>query len=313
MKLTFLGTSSGVPSKQRNVSGCAVSFDNTKDWLLVDCGEATQHQLLHTELSPYRLSAILITHLHGDHCYGLPGLLASMAMAKKQAPLTLVAPEKVIAFVKATITYTELTLPFELIFIALETLNSRLELAFAYIDVVSLKHRVPSVGFKITERLIPRKLALAKLKNDNIESGSHYNLLQKGQDVTHNGQRLKSSDYSYSSWPPRKVVICGDNEKPSLLSNYITDIDALVHEATFTHADLRGIEFNTGHSDAKRIAEFAEQHQIKSLVLTHFSSRYHGEGMLDKLAEEAARYYSGKLILANDLMVLEIEKRAHFK
>ncbi|WP_444997439.1 MBL fold metallo-hydrolase [Aliikangiella sp. IMCC44359] len=95
MELIFLGTSSGVPTKNRNVSGLAIKMQKNKHWYLVDCGEATQHQILHTKLSIKYLEAIFITHVHGDHCYGLPGLLASMSMAGKTEMLTIVAPKNI--------------------------------------------------------------------------------------------------------------------------------------------------------------------------------------------------------------------------
>ena len=90
MQLTFLGTSSGAPTRQRNVSATAIQPERGRQWVLVDCGEATQHQLLRTHLSPLQLQAVLITHVHGDHCYGLPGLLASCQLNGRTAPLTLV-------------------------------------------------------------------------------------------------------------------------------------------------------------------------------------------------------------------------------
>ncbi len=92
MNLLFLGTSAGVPTKTRNVSGVALHESKGKGWYLVDCGEGTQHQVLHTKLTFHSLKAILITHVHGDHCYGLPGILASAAMGGRTAPLPLVAP-----------------------------------------------------------------------------------------------------------------------------------------------------------------------------------------------------------------------------
>lgn len=101
-ELTFLGTSSGVPTKQRNVSAVAVSLlgeqggvGKNSPWILVDCGEATQHQLLHTKLKPSTLKTILITHAHGDHCYGLAGLLASLSMHGRTEPLTIIAPQAI--------------------------------------------------------------------------------------------------------------------------------------------------------------------------------------------------------------------------
>ena len=92
MQLTFLGTSSGTPTRTRNVSGVALSIDERRDWYLIDCGEGTQHQILRTPLSLLSLRTILITHMHGDHCYGLPGLLASAELAGRTEPLTLIGP-----------------------------------------------------------------------------------------------------------------------------------------------------------------------------------------------------------------------------
>lgn len=308
MKIHFLGTSSGCPSLLRNVSATAVSFDSTKSWLLVDCGEGTQHQILKSELASYHLSVILITHLHGDHCYGLPGLLASISMAGRKEPVKLIAPQAVIDFVINTLAFTQMETGFDLKTIAIETLDDTLDLAFCSVQALTLKHRVPSYGFKITEQQIPRKLRIEKLKQDGIATGAHYNLLQKGFDAKYDGRTLSSSEYVFPSWQPRKVIICGDNEKPSLLTDYVADIDLLVHEATFTHADLHRVGHHTGHSDAKRIAEFAEKSQLPKLALFHFSSRYHGEGMLAPLEAEAQNYYSGQLVLAYDGLTLEIAK-----
>ncbi|MDP4486510.1 ribonuclease Z [Pseudoalteromonas piscicida] len=309
MKVHFLGTSSGSPSKQRNMSAAAVSFENTKAWVLIDCAEATQHALLHSELTLYHLEAICITHLHGDHCYGLPGLISSMALNSRKAPLKLIAPRAVIQFVQSCFTLTEVRLSFDLITIAFEEINDKLQLECCDIETIALQHRVPSVGYKLTEKCIPRKLKIDKLQLDGIASGGHYNLLQKGQDVEYQGRLLTSDDYSFYSWQPRVAIICGDNEKPGLLSQMIKEVDLLVHEATFTAADLHKVGFHTGHSDAKRIAQFAQLHQVPMLALTHFSVRYHGEGMLQPLIEEAKLHFSNALIIAEDGLIVDIPKQ----
>ncbi|WOX31330.1 MULTISPECIES: ribonuclease Z [Pseudoalteromonas] len=309
MKVHFLGTSSGSPSKQRNMSAAAVSFENTKAWVLIDCAEATQHALLHSELTLYHLEAICITHLHGDHCYGLPGLISSMALNSRKAPLKLIAPRAVIQFVQSCFTLTEVRLSFDLITIALEEINDKLPLESCDIETIALQHRVPSAGYKLTEKCIPRKLKIDKLQQGGIASGGHYNLLQKGQDVEYQGRLLISDDYSFYSWQPRVAIICGDNEKPGLLSQMIIGVDLLVHEATFTAADLHKVGFHTGHSDAKRIAQFAQLHQVPMLVLTHFSVRYHGEGMLQPLIEEAKLHFSNALIIAEDGLIVDIPKQ----
>ncbi|CAM3523417.1 MBL fold metallo-hydrolase [Pseudoalteromonas sp. CO342X] len=291
------------------MSAAAVSFENTKAWVLIDCAEATQHALLHSELTLYHLEAICITHLHGDHCYGLPGLISSMALNSRKAPLKLIAPRAVIQFVQSCFTLTEVRLSFDLITIALEEINDKLPLESCDIETIALQHRVPSAGYKLTEKCIPRKLKIDKLQQGGIASGGHYNLLQKGQDVEYQGRLLISDDYSFYSWQPRVAIICGDNEKPGLLSQMIIGVDLLVHEATFTAADLHKVGFHTGHSDAKRIAQFAQLHQVPMLVLTHFSVRYHGEGMLQPLIEEAKLHFSNALIIAEDGLIVDIPKQ----
>ncbi|ATC96686.1 ribonuclease Z [Pseudoalteromonas tunicata] len=310
MQIHFLGTSSGCPSLSRNVAATAVEFEHTKTWLLVDCGEGTQHQIMKSPLAAYHLGVILITHLHGDHCYGLPGLLASISMAGRKEPVHLVAPKKVIEFVEATLELTEMETAFSLIFTAWETLDNQqvLEFSSCLVTIHPLQHRVPCVGFKIIEKGVPNKLRIDELNAAGIGSGPHYNQLQRGQDVIYNHQLLKSADFTYPSWQPRKVLICGDNEKPSLLASVCQDVDLLVHEATFTSADLLRVGEHTGHSDAKRVAQFAEQCKIPKLALIHFSSRYHGPGMLEPLAQEAQQYYHGQLILAEDGLTLSISK-----
>ncbi|MCF2856038.1 ribonuclease Z [Pseudoalteromonas sp. SMS1] len=308
MQLEFLGTSSGSPTTYRNMSATAVRFEKSKQWLLVDCGEGTQHQILKSKLTLYQLSVICISHVHGDHCYGLPGLIASMAMSGRQAPVYMIAPKKVIEYLHATFALTDVSLPFDLKTTSIEEIHGRLEFDFCSVEVMSLKHRVPSYGFKVTEKLIPNKLRIAALKADGIPAGPHFNQLQKGLDVKFNGQTLCSQQYAFPSWKPRAVIVCGDNEKPSLLKPYICDVNLLVHEATFTHSDLMKVGKHTGHSDAKRVAQFAQSVQIACLVLTHFSVRYHGPGLLDKLKEEAQTNFEGELILANDGDIIDVPK-----
>ena len=138
LKLTFFGTSAGVPTKQRNVTALAVeslnpyasNIQNTtqskksRPWVLIDCGEGTQQQLLHTKLSLHQLQAICITHVHGDHCYGLPGLLASAAMSGRREPLIIVAPKAIATLLEAVALTTELYFPFVINFMAIEDLLS---------------------------------------------------------------------------------------------------------------------------------------------------------------------------------------------
>ncbi len=308
MKIHFLGTSSGCPSLSRNVSATGVQLDSTKSWLLVDCGEGTQHQIAKSQLNAYHLSTILITHIHGDHCYGLPGLLASISMSGRKELVTLIAPQAIIDFVLNCFELTEMEPGFELVTQPWEAITESVSAPGCEIEIMPLQHRVPSVGFKITETDVPRKLKLTKLAEANIESGPHFNALQKGIDVMYVGQQLKSEQFTYFSWRPRCIIICGDNDKPSLLENYVDGVDVLVHEATFMRCDLLKIAHYTGHSDAQRIAEFAQKVAVPTLVLFHFSSRYHGEGMLQGLEREAKTYFHNELVLAYDGLVFDVAK-----
>ncbi|BBN83961.1 ribonuclease Z [Pseudoalteromonas sp. A25] len=309
MQVQFLGTSSGSPSRYRNMSAVAISFDTSKQWMLVDCGEGTQHQILKTPLSPAKLAIICITHIHGDHCYGLPGLLSSMSLHGRSEPVTLIAPQKLINFIHASLALTDVNLGFDLYCHDVEALAGPLQLALCKIESIKLKHRVPSFGYKVTEAQVPKKLKIDQLQANNIESGPHYNTLQKGHNVDYKGTTLHAHQYTYDSYKPRVVIICGDNEKPTILSEYLNNVDLLVHEATFTHRDLLKVGTHTGHSDAKRVAEFAQKYGVKRLALTHFSVRYHGPGMLEPLKREALEHYQGDIHFAEDLMCLTIPKQ----
>ncbi len=304
MELIFLGTSAGSPTKRRNVSACALRKFGAKRWYLVDCGEGTQHQILHTKLSIMHLEAIFITHIHGDHCYGLPGLLASAMMSGRTEALSIVAPQAIQRFIEAVLETTELPLSFEIHFQSLESLDKTLKFRHFKVQKISLSHRVASVAYHFCETGIGLRLDVEKLNADKIASGPHWNLLQKGLDVEVEGQNLRSSDYTFVAHAPRKVIIGGDNDSPQLLAPFCEGLDVLVHEATYSQQMSDKIGPAPQHCSAKALAEFAQQQQLGNLIMTHFSPRYQyppSKGLLiTELEDEAKSYYSGQLHLAND-------------
>lgn len=305
MEIIFLGTSAGTPTKTRNVSGTVLKMASAKPWYLVDCGEGTQHQILHTNLSLLHLQAIFITHIHGDHCYGLPGLLASAAMLGRTTPLTIVAPASINKLITCIQTYSQLTLPYELNFFAIENINEKVELNDFYVDVIELSHGVPSFAFCFVEKNIDPKLDAHKLEKEGITQGPIWGTLQQGRDVTlPNGKTLISDNYFLEKRSPRKVIISGDNDNPSLLTDCSLQADVVIHEATYTDAVAEKVGKEFKHCTAGRIAKFAADSAVKNLILTHFSPRYQIDAKdgcsITDIETEAKSFYKGNLFLAND-------------
>lgn len=347
LTLTFLGTSAGMPTKHRNVTALAIECQNPyqssgqrnkkhRPWILVDCGEGTQHQLLETKLSLMQLQAILITHVHGDHCYGLAGLLSSMAMSGRKTPLTLIAPKPIAKLLDTLSLTTQLYFPFDIDFIAIEEMlaqantcpapdvsidlspfHHRLYFSNQHnldITIYPLSHRVPSYAFGLTQTTQRHQLNKDKLLQDGITPSILWGLLQQGLDVTHDGKRLFAQDYLHIEQERVRIVVGGDNDNPQLLAPAVTDAVLLIHEATYTQTvadkiakktQLTGID--PQHTSAKHIASFAQSEQLPYLILTHFSARY--QPFFDKdnttlnmahIDQEVRKYYQGTFWLAKD-------------
>jgi ribonuclease Z len=307
LKLTFLGTSSGVPTLRRNVTALAVHSTMSRDWWLVDCGEATQHQLQRIPLTIHDLAGICITHIHGDHSYGLPGLLASAAMTGRKKPLLLVAPAGVKAWLDATMLHTELFLTFDIVHVDVASRQQVFNEAGLAIERFPLSHRVPSFGFRFgfekTSWKVDREALLAR----GLAPGPAWGQLQHGEDVRlDDGSLLAAADFRHRLTERASAVIGGDNDNPALLAEACAGADVLVHEATYTEAVLQKVGPGPQHSSAERIASFAAAAQVPNLVLTHFSPRYDNPEGMAEVAAEARRHYGGQLFLARDFDTYEL-------
>ena len=314
MEIVFLGTSSGTPTKSRNVSAIALKKQENKSWVLVDCGEGTQHQILHTNLALKHLSAILITHVHGDHCYGLPGLLASASMSGRTQSLTVIAPADIHEFILHSQNISQTFLTFDVNFIDVETLSESFDLHDFKVSVVPLSHRVPSHAYQFTEQCIERALDVQKLIDRNIPKGPLWGkVLQGGQVKLPSGQVLEGENYWLPQRKPRKIIVGGDNDTPSLLANNSHDIDVLIHESTFTQEIAIKVGPKPQHSSAAQVAKFAEMAAINNLILTHFSARFqygNNQGSsISEIEEEARKYFTGNLFLANDFDRFYLDKK----
>jgi len=316
MEIVFLGTSAGTPTKTRNVTGLAIHRVNSKKWCLVDCGEGTQHQLLHTKLSLTQLQAIFITHVHGDHCYGLPGLLASAAMQGRTEPLWIVGPSKIQAFIELMQTAVHLNLNYEIKYKCIDESDTILgDLGIEFdIETINLSHRVPSVAYSFSENRLSNKLDVEKLAQDKITRGKLWGELQQGLDVQlDDGRIIFAQDYLLPVQNPRKIIISGDNDDPSLLAQAAKTANLLVHEATYTQDIAIKLGKGPQHSYAKLVAQFANDVGLDNLVLTHFSPRYQSitncsPSILD-IENEARTAYNKNLFLAKDLECYTLNKQ----
>ncbi|MFC5530234.1 ribonuclease Z [Cohnella yongneupensis] len=306
MQLTFLGTGAGRPSKTRNVTSVALALAEPHNgFMLFDVGEATQHRLLGSKLKLNKLDRIFITHMHGDHLYGLPGLLSSRTYFEGASKLGLYGPKGLRSYIEGVFEHSGAHLNYEL------EINE-IEAGVIYEDhrvrivAAELEHRVPCFGYRIVEQPQPGPLDLAKLIALGVPLGPMYGKLKRGEDVTlPDGQTIRSLDVVGPSATGRVITILGDTcpcDNAVLLGQ---DADLLVHEATFaTGMEEKAATY--GHSTFLQAAQIAAKANAKRLVVTHFSSRYH-EDDIAKLIEEVQTTFAS-IEAAYDDKVLEISK-----
>lgn len=314
MLIQFLGTSAGIPTKTRNVSALALQPDQSREWYLVDCGEGTQQRLLHTQFSLETLSGVFVTHVHGDHCYGLPGLLATASTLGRKEPLTICAPPGIEAMIRSVFHHSQTFLNYELRFVVVTGHEAIYQDQHIQVSTVALSHRVPSFAYVIQHKQQKPKLNIDKLLADGIAQGPTWGEIQTSAQVElGDGRIITSADYCLPNSGMTKIICAGDNDTPSLLSPYVDGLSLLIHEATYTEAVSEKVGPGPQHSSAKAVASFAETHQLANLILTHFSARYtHSDKQTPHISEienEAAEHYRGTLFLAKDLDVFKVDSQ----
>lgn len=305
MELHFLGTGAGIPSKDRNTSAIALRFLNEYRgtlWLF-DCGEATQHQFLHSPLKLSKLSRIFITHLHGDHIYGLPGVLGSRSFQGGEEPLTIYGPKGIQSFIDVTLQISETHVRYPLTVVEVSD-GLTINMDNHTIHVKELDHGIQSYGYRIEEKNKPGPLLVDRLKKLGIRPGPIYSALKQGENVTlEDGRVLHGKDFIGPEKIGKKLVILGDTRRCKQALTLANDADILVHEATFMAKD-KDLAYNYYHSTSVDAAEIAKEANVKTLFITHISSRYQHRNC-ERLLKEAKDIFNNTY-LATDLSVFPI-------
>jgi ribonuclease Z len=308
MEFTFLGTGAGMPAKERNVTSIALnlSAERGTTWLF-DCGEGTQHQILKTPIRPRRIEKIFISHLHGDHIFGLPGLLGSRSFQDGNSLLTLYGPKGIREFIEIALFASKTHLKYELDIIEM---NEDEEIIFEddqfLIEAKKLEHGITSYGFRITECDQPGALQVDALRKAGIPPGPIYQKIKNGERVVmENGHVLDNAKYIGEVKKGRILAVLGDTrytENAIVLSN---QADVLIHEATFSKEE-ENLAFNYFHATTAQAATIAKLAGVKNLILTHISSRYQSEEQELKLLREARAIFS-ETYIAKDLWTFPIQ------
>lgn len=305
MELLFLGTGSGVPAKHRNVSSIALKLleERNSIWLF-DCGEATQHQILHTTLKPRKVEKIFITHMHGDHIFGLPGFLSSRAFQGGDTPVTIYGPKGIRPFILSALKLSGTYIKYPLKFHEFDEEGVLFKDNQFTVSVKRLQHGIPSYGYRVEEKDHEGMLRADKLKEIGVPFGPLFGKLKNGETVTlEDGRVIDGKNYIGPSQKGRIVTILGDTVKHPNSVKLAKNADVLVHESTFYKNDSTlAKEYN--HSTNIDAAKIAKEAKAKKLLLTHISARYLSADVR-QLEKEAREIFPNTFVM-HDLKEIDI-------
>jgi ribonuclease Z len=296
MELIFLGTGSMIPTKERNHQSLLVRCKNYD--ILVDCGEGTQRQLRMMKIPPTRIRKVLISHWHGDHTLGLPGLIQTLGASNYEGVLEIYGPKgtkKHMNAMKKAFVY-EQRLEISIKEVGTKKIFEDKDIIIASAE---LDHGIPCIGFSIKEQDY-RRIDLKYVKKLGIPEGPLLGKLQAGKPITWQGRQVKPKDATYIV-KGRKVAYVVDTELCRNCIKLAQDADVLVCESTFA-SEHEEKAFDYKHLTAKQAAQIANQANVKQLVLTHFSQRYKS---MDEIEQEAKTYFENTR-LAYDFMKMKV-------
>lgn len=298
MQLLFLGTGAGMPSKQRNTTSTVLKLlEERGSFWMFDCGEATQHQILHTTLKPRKLEKLFITHLHGDHIYGLPGLLGSRSFLGGLEPLTIYGPTGLKNWIEVTLSVSKTHVKYPLTIIEIEE-GVVFEDEEFIVEAKLLEHVVPCFGYTVKQKALAPELYIEKTDALGVPRGPLLKQLKEGHDVLlPDGKVVKSEEVTGAPKEGFKVTILGDTKYCDNSIWLSENADIVVHEGTF---DIETAELARlyGHSTIVDAAEVCEKASAKHLIVNHISARFMPPD-LNKMLSQVEKY-SFPIYIAED-------------
>ena len=303
MEVTFLGTASAVHSKDRNHPSIALKAFG--DVFLFDCGEGAQKQLLFTNVSPMKISKIFITHFHGDHILGLPGLLQSMSLNGRERKLTVYGPRGLNKLKDAIYSLGYSSIEYEIDFIEID--SGVIEETEEYIiRCQSVKHNVPALAYSIEEKKKPRFIR-EKAIELGVPVGPAFGKLHNGEEVEIDDKIIKPEQVL---GPPRKgtkITYSGDTQPCEEMIMFAKDSTLLIHESTFIQKEAQNA-MDYGHSTSQDAAYVARESNSEELILTHISTRY-GDEYAEIMLKEAKEVFENTQI-AEDFMEIHVRGKS---
>lgn len=287
MSVVFLGTSSGQPTTVRGLS--CVSLTRRGEIFLFDCGEGSQTQFRRAGLRFGRVAGIFITHMHGDHVTGLPGLLMSLQVTGRTEPLRMIGPRNLEAYIASSLRYLESGLGFPLHITEHDTAETVLSTDDYTVRVEPLEHRIPAIGYRFEERDAPGPFDVAEAVRRGVTDSRLYGVLQRGNDIVlDDGTMVRARDVVGTSRRGKRFAYCTDTRPCEASARLGHEVDFMVHEATFGD-DRAASAAVSGHSTASQAAQVGAAARARRLVLTHFSPRYDD---LEVLLAEARPHFA---------------------
>lgn len=300
LHVIFLGTAASIPTVARALPSVVVKRKN--EILMFDCGEGAQRQMIRAGVGFHRKMKVFVSHMHGDHVLGLPGLLQTMSLLDRKQKLDVYGPVGIKAFVeaiRATVQFV-LTFPIEIHEIKNEGVICQ-EKEYK-VEAAQTDHVIPSLAYALIEKPRPGKFNPKKAETLGVPEGPLWSKLQHGEKIkTPTGRVVKPEQVVGAPRPGRKIVYSGDTRPVENLLRLAEGADLLIHEATFDD-ELLDKAIEDGHSTPGQAAETAKQAKVKRLILTHLSSRYKNPQLL---MEQARKIFSN-VDVAEDFTEIEV-------